>query len=349
MRGTQLAGLVAHEPRPGVGYAQVLVTGDPGFSRLRQISLGIGGAMLGLLSMITIPAMVNQSILRLAYLISGSPGSWADYHQAAITFATPVGVLAAHLGLGTLIPISLALVLIVHRFHPRWLHSVQPGFRWRFAFAGVLAAVVVLGAVWAASRIGQSWVLSPEPQIWWFLLVIVAVTPLQAAAEEYFFRGYLLQAITLAAPDFSGVASGRDGADRSKWAGWLAVQYPRWAGVIGSALIFAFMHGAQDLSLFGYRFGFGLVAGWLVVKTGGLEAGIAAHVVNNLIVFGYAAASGSMVAARTVSTATWPELLWILVGFGGFAALAVWLSRRMNLATTTPGSQFGQASAPLVK
>lgn len=85
---------------------------------------------------------------------------------------------------------------------------------------------------------------------------------------------------------------------------------------------------------------FGVVAGWLVVRTGGLEAGIAAHVANNVIVFGWAALSGTMTATRTSTTTTWAGLGWSLAGFVAFAAAAVLIATRMRVARTTPGARF---------
>ena len=310
--------LVKYEPRPGVTYPEVLVVDDPLRARWRTIMLGVGGSMLGVITYVALAPWVVTGVIALFWLAEGSPGSgmltWAS--QVTTTFSEPSGMVATHLGLATLIPISMALVLFVHRFHPRWLHSVQPGFRWRFGFLVGLVALVVLGGVWALTRIGGSWAVSPEPAFWGFLAAIVLTSPLQAAAEEYFFRGYLLQAIHTTAPDNP------------------------WFGVVGSALVFALMHGTQNLPAFLYRFVFGVVAGWLVLKTGGLEAGIAAHVANNAIAFGWAALSGTMTQTRTATVTSWAELAWSLVGFAAFAVAAVWIARRMKLATTTPGARF---------
>jgi membrane protease YdiL (CAAX protease family) len=309
---------VRHEPEPGVSYPEVLIVDDPLVSRWRTIALGIGGSMLGLITYVAMAPWVVFGLMALAWLASGSPGSlgpWAQ--QATSTFSHPAGMAATQLGIAILIPISLALVLFVHRFHPRWLHSVQPGFRWRFALLSLLAGLVVLGGVWALSRIGQPWVVSPEPAFWGFLVVILLTSPLQAAAEEYFFRGYLLQAIHTTAPNSP------------------------WFGVVGSAAVFALLHGTQNLPLFLYRFVFGVLAGWLVVRTGGLEAAIGAHVANNVIAFGYAALSGTMVATRTVVATSWLDLLWALLGFGLFVAVALWIAARLKVATTTPERRFG--------
>ena len=53
-----------------------------------------------------------------------------------------------------------------------------------------------------------------------------------------------------------------------------------------TALLFALAHGLQNFPLFFDRFMFGLIAAWLVIRTGGLEAGIALHVLNNFLAFG---------------------------------------------------------------
>ena len=83
--------------------------------------------------------------------------------------------------------------------------------------------------------------------------------PFQAAAEEYVFRGILMQ--TLGA-----------------WVRWapLAIVLP--------TVLFAFGHiydvwGLLDVAAFG------LAAAWITWRTGGLEAGIVMHTVNNVVLF----------------------------------------------------------------
>lgn len=309
--------LVRHEPQPGVTYPEVLIVDAPLASRWRVIALGLGGSLLGVISFYVFTRALITFIVWVGWLLAGSPGDLQTYGRAAAAFELPIGMLATNLGLALLIPISVGLVLFVHRFRPHWLHSVQPGFRWRFMLACLLLGLVVLGGLWALSRIGQPWVFAPEQQVGWYLLIIVLTSPLQAAAEEYFFRGYLIQAIHTTASSSP------------------------WFGVVGSAAVFALFHGTQNLPLFLYRFAFGVLAGVLVVKTGGLEAGIAAHVVNNVVAYGYAVLSGTVVATHAVTEIDWLELVWSLAGFGAFAALAIWIARRMQVATTTPGVRFG--------
>ncbi len=128
---------------------------------------------------------------------------------------------------------------------------------------------------------------------------------------------------------------------RARAADWLAHGYPRWAGVVGSALIFALLHPSPTPASFVYPLGFGLIVGWLTVKTGGLEAGIAAHVVNNGHHLRVRGALRNGRPGLHESRCGWLDLVITLGSWAIFAPLAVWLGRRMQLATATPASRFG--------
>ncbi|MFJ2930030.1 lysostaphin resistance A-like protein [Streptomyces massasporeus] len=136
------------------------------------------------------------------------------------------------------------------------------------------------------------------------LAVLAVLVPLQAAAEEYVFRGWLLQAV---------------GA---------FVRSP-WFAVLPQAVLFAAAHG------WGTRWGFlgllvnGLVAGLLTIRTGGLEAAIALHVLNNLLAFGVSAAVvDGLSSDETAADAPWPLALAAVVTDLLYAALVLWLARR---------------------
>ena len=78
------------------------------------------------------------------------------------------------------------------------------------------------------------------------------------------------------------------------------------AAVVIPAVLFALAHGiGQSSPIFFDRFAFGLVAGTLVILTGGLEAGIAMHVLNNWLAFGIALAFGDMGSALNPTGGTW--------------------------------------------
>ncbi len=88
------------------------------------------------------------------------------------------------------------------------------------------------------------------------LIVVLLFIPFQAAAEEFLCRGFLLQTIK----------------------SWIPCA---WAAVIGQALLFALMHGYNPLGNLEILIS-GLFFGLAAVKTGGLEAPIAMHMINNL-------------------------------------------------------------------
>lgn len=231
---------------------------------------------------------------------------------AALAYHFPEGVAASHLGLASMMLVVWVLMRYLHATEVAWTASVQPGMRWRHLVACALLAVVVLNLlVWIGPESpGQHW-QSPQPGWYVYLGIILITSPLQAAAEEVVFRGYLQQTI--------GSVAGR-----------------AWVGVVVSAVIFALFHGVQNPPLFLHRLGFGLLAGALVIATGGLEAAIAMHVVNNLMAFGYALFTGGVAATAAVSAIPWEAAAWALLGFAVCAGASVWIGRRMNVATLTP-------------
>lgn len=306
--------LPGHEQPPPACASYVHVLRGRNYAWWRSI----GGVLLALSLYPLLTSAVTDLVTGIGHLTSsaspapGARGSLADYRDAARRFELPVGMLAANLALVALIPLAAALVWFVHQVRPRWLSSVTPGLRWRYLLVCTGIGVTVLSAV-AVLPPALTGVLTwaPQPQLVAFLLVIVLTTPLQAAAEEYLFRGYLLQAF-----------------------GSLSVS--RWAGVVLSALLFAGFHGSQNLALFVDRLAFGLAAGTLVVLTGGLEAGIGAHVANNLIAYTTAALTSSIADIRAVRTLTWPDALQDVGGFALVAAAAVAVARGQGLRTVTP-------------
>lgn len=269
------------------------------------------GVVFGLSLYLMMTAVITQVVVGMSWSITGAAGSFEDFSRRATAFELPAGMLAANLGIATLIPICWVLMTIVHQVRPRWLSSVQPRMRWKYLLISAGVAFVVLNAVTLIPLAfgGSDVKVSPQSGLWGFLIVIILTSPLQAAAEEYFFRGYLMQALgsLVAHPAF---------------------------GVVVSALLFALMHGVQNPALFVNRLGFGLLAGILVWRTGGLEAGIGAHVVNNICAYLIAGLTSSMAALRAVDSITWVDSGIQLGGFAVFAALALWVARGLKLRTT---------------
>ena len=241
------------------------------------------GVLFGLSLYLLLSSVVSQAVVRLAWVVH-HPVDYRTYYTQAFAYERPVGLLGSNLGLATLIPIAMVLVLVLHRVRTRWLFSVGPGIRWRYLLICLGTSVVGFGLVQAlAEVVASSGRLSPQPGFWAFLAVIVLTSPIQAAAEEIFFRGYVTQAMG-------------------------SIVARPWFGVIASSVVFALLHGSQNLALFVNRLAFGLLAGVMVWWVGGLEAGIAAHVMNNVIGFVWAGLTSSIAALKAV-----PGVIVVLV------------------------------------
>jgi hypothetical protein len=299
-------------PVDGVEYPQILRTSTYQWWR------SMAGAAFGLALFLLMSTVVSQAVVAVFWLLTARSTPYATYFASAFRFDHPSGMLGANLGIVTLIPIAWVLMAVVHRVKPRWLASVQPRIRWRYLLICLAVATVALNGVLVLSTLASGVpAFGVQRGFWGFLVVILLTSPLQAAAEEIFFRGYLMQALG-------------------------SFFRQPWIGVVISAAVFALFHGTQNLPLFVDRLAFGLLAGILVWRTGGLEAGIAAHVINNIFAYVVAGLTTSIATVRAVQEITWTDAAFDVGGFALFAALAYLVARRMRLRTrvqlaSTPG------------
>jgi membrane protease YdiL (CAAX protease family) len=246
---------------------------------------------------------------------------------------TPASLLYLNLALAGLVLITWALVRWLHRLRPRWLMSVRPGVRWRFlwACAGIaviaILAQVLLGLALPETAGDATGDVAPfTGETLAFLLVILVSTPLQAMGEEYGFRGYAMQAFG-ALTDSVSRAHGASPRRAEQWAVGIAIGL--------SSVLFALAHGVQNFPLFFDRFAFGVLAGYLVYRVGGLEAGIALHVLNNLVAYGFALTYGQMSDALTITEVSWWNIPLTVTQNGVYLVLVVLLARRMGIDNRT--------------
>ena len=229
----------------------------------------------------------------------------------------PLELLTANLTLALLIPCAALAVLVVHRERPGWLSSVTGRLRWsllwRFTLLATGTTVVGYAGIALVPEVAEvpaESLHSPDPAV---LAVLLAVTwlstPMQAAAEEYTFRGYLTQAVAGLIP----------GAAVAWWV----------AGALSST-VFALAHGTQDPALFASRLFFGVVATWTVARTGGLEAAIALHAVNNVVVLSIAVSTGALSETLTASDLPWRYAAVDMTATAAFGALVVLWARRLR-------------------
>ncbi|HEY5821093.1 MAG TPA: CPBP family intramembrane glutamic endopeptidase [Propionibacteriaceae bacterium] len=297
--GTELGVL----PPDGAAYPQIL-RGES-FAPLRSV----GGVIFGLAMFILMTQLINRAVITAGWALTDAGSPFEGFYADAIAYRNVWGMLGANLGIMVLIPIAWTLMLVVHHVKPRWLASVQPRIRWRYLLACLGVALITLNGVLLLSTLAeQRPTIGVQQGFLSFLVVVILTSPLQAAAEEIFFRGYLLQALG-------------------------SIVAKPWFGIVVSSVVFALLHGTQNLPLFIDRLAFGLLAAILVHKTGGLEAGIAAHVINNVFAYIVAGLTTSIAALKATQSIGWLDAAFDVGGFALFAALAYLVSRWLKVRT----------------
>lgn len=247
--------------------------------------------ILGLLLAAVSVVLAATMLIAVAMLVAQATGGGSADASAedALDPDTVLGLLTNNLVIALLAPAAVLAVLVVHRERIGWLASVTGQVRWALLWRLLVLALMVVLVFFAVgfllpSSEEQDVSVPVAGTLLGLLAVILVTTPLQAAAEEVWFRGYLTQAVSSwVARPAAGIAT----------------------GAVVSAVSFALAHGSQDGWLFGDRLAFGLVASWLAWRTGGLEAAVALHVANNLVSLGVSAATGSLDESLSASTLDW--------------------------------------------
>lgn len=263
-----------------------------------------------------------QLVFGLFYAATGRPVVASMERLIDFDRVSPAGLAYVNLTLATAIPLAFLVTWALHGLRPRWLASVRPRMRWGYFLMCLgLASIALFAALLVGALLPvpvEEGAVGTDLNPWTtkvrdFLLVIALLTPLQAAGEEYLFRGYLTQA-------FGGLAAGF---------GQVAA---RVVAVVVPAVLFALAHGlGQDVPIFFDRLAFGLVAGVLVIVTGGLEAGIAMHVLNNFVAFGLALAFTDIETALNPTDGSWWTVPTTLTQSLVYLALAWGVARVMGL------------------
>lgn len=232
----------------------------------------------------------------------------------------PVTMLIGNLMLAGLIPATLVATRVGHWRPMGKVWSVAGRIRWRWLGRATVVTTILWGAYLAAA-----WVISGEqpstrPDHWgWLLLITVLTTPLQAAGEEVAFRGGLMQGV-------------------GAW-----ISRPVLALVVStvlSAATFALAHTSLDPWVLLDLAGMATACCYLTWRTGGLEAAIVLHVVNNMIVvIGLTLLGGiqdAYVTDQTTSTADTAGLSVLATAI--MTAILLWLARRSGIAPRTFGA-----------
>lgn len=266
---------VPRTPPAGTPYLRALT---PGHGALWRLAVAVAGSVAGLL---VLPVLAFAAVFAGARLLG-----FHDYDFDLSDGVNAAEMLSLNLGLAALIGVAAVLVRVLYGVRPRWLSSTEPGLRWRW----LLTCVAIATAVWSLFLVAGTagaYATRDEPlnaSVWGFLVVVVLTTPLQAAGEEYVFRGLLLQ-------------------------GAGAARLPVSACCVVSGVLFAVAHLQFDPQLFADRLLLGVALAFLAVKTGGLEASIAVHTVKNVAVLVPTGLLGTVDDALDPQAVSWLPLI----------------------------------------
>lgn len=258
-----------------------------------------------------------------AFVIEG--GDVESMGNLAEDFNNPIIFGGQNLLLATLIPIAMLATWIAHGVRPGFVSSVLGRFRWGWFGWSLLVTVplwlvyiglaVLLGSDGAAADAPTS-----RPSTWVTLIVLTFLTtPLQAAGEEYLFRGWLMQQL---------------GA-------WIKNTYVALgAAIVVSAVVFALAHTSLDPWVLLDLGAFATAAVLLTWRTGGLESAVALHIVNNVIVLILfimtTGLSDAFITPDTTSDGT--STIMSVVALAITTAVLWWLADRRGVARRTTGA-----------
>lgn len=282
------------------------------------VLLLLSGVYFGVFTIIVAVAFIPALMSDPEYLngIASGQGDTLDTQQ-------PISVLLSLVSIIIMIP-SVILAMLTLGMRPLGrIWSVAGRLRWgmlgRMSLVALLA-VIVMNLAGIALEIAFDPASLNEPATeastsdfnwtaaWTSLIFIVLLVPLQATAEEVVFRGLFMQVL----------------------GSWLKSP---WFGIIIPSVGFALAHIYDIWGLLSVGM-LGIVAAWLTWRTGGLEAAIAIHIVNNLIAFGFMTFNVGGETAQVESTGGAGSFIGALVGYAVFIWLVLRVFRKRGYGRT---------------
>jgi len=297
------------QPYPGSAYHRLARTARHRWWRpvlgFLVIVVGWGAAALLIFTAVWIAAVV-----------AGRP----ENADGLASFGAHADLAVTFLVVAALLPVTLLATWWLQRRPVGSLSSVLGRLRWSWLLWCLLPAAAALTLTLAGGNaLAVATGLDPGPDGSWagwapFLLslgLLLLVVPVQAAAEEYAFRGFLLQAVG-------------------------ALMRRPWIPILVQAVLFAAIHGWGTPWGFADLVVFGVLTGYLTVRTGGLEAAIALHVVNNLAAAGVAAALGQLTIDETAADLPWQMVVVDVPVLIAYTLVVLWLAKRRRIAVVSP-------------
>ncbi|MGI8457112.1 MAG: CPBP family glutamic-type intramembrane protease [Propionibacteriaceae bacterium] len=224
----------------------------------------------------------------------------------------PTSFFFLNFSLLVLVPMAMLARWIVYRQRPGFLTSVAGRFRWRW-MARCLAVTLPIWAVYVGLSTVAAPYPEPKPAYWGVLIAICLVTtPLQCAGEEYTFRGLVLQTV-------------------GSWFRRPLVGLV--VGAIPAVGLFAAAHGSPDPYVLAQLCIFALSCVIVTWRTGGLEAAIAIHLSNNVLLMLVSIVYGgwSQAFINGETTGNLAGVLIELVVNGAAVTLILWQAKRVGL------------------
>lgn len=263
---------------------------------------------------------VILTVVFIPVMMVGDPGYLNDLAAGTtevLDTQRPLSVLMSMLSIIVMLPAVLLAMLSMGMRPVGRIWSVAARMRWGLLLRLLGAAVIAMIAmtvVSMAADLGLQAIVDPAAlsappaeasrdfdvsAALVSLLLVLVLVPIQAATEEVVFRGLFMQVL-------------------GSWlrSPWLAILVP------SVAFAAAHIYDFWGLAAVGTM---GLVAAWLTWRTGGLEAAIAIHIVNNLVGFGFMVAGVGGQTAQTADGGSAASLLGEIAGLAVF----VWLSLKV--------------------
>jgi membrane protease YdiL (CAAX protease family) len=232
--------------------------------------------------------IASQVLITIAYFIpiaavqgeSGLTSLLDDLQSGALDPTDPLTLSLSLVSLVILLPGVLLAVRIARLGPAGILSSTRFRVRWAWAAWCLLPTLVISvimflvqtggmftfegGFGWDHGAIGQSTVSVGTLTV--TIVLVLLLVPFQGAAEEYIFRGFLMQTI----------------------GSWIPVRVlGTVVAVAVSTVVFALLHIPNGYNVWGILDvgSFGLIAAIIVLRTGGLEATVLQHAFNNIMIF----------------------------------------------------------------
>nr|MDK8533936.1 type II CAAX endopeptidase family protein [Gleimia europaea] len=218
----------------------------------------------------------------------GIPALYSPGYQKLLTgeidATDPVVFAVLMLSIAVLIPAVLVGVALGARMGIGYFFSVEGRLRYKWLATCFAIAIPIFALAFIPMSLLEGTEFKPGPQLAILLLLTLVLVPFQSAAEELTFRAGFLQ----------------------MFGSWIP---NRWASLIvatlASAPVFALLHGSLDVWILADLAVFSLCAVFLMWYTGGVEAAVAMHASNNMVIFtieAFSNTSDSLISEETTST-----------------------------------------------